>query len=248
MFKSIDMFGNSKQTWDTLRPTCKECLHESNMTKKEQITEYNKKYWEKTKKEQKEKNKKWRENNQVRMKQLNKLWLEQNKEHKKQKDAQYRKKNWEKKKIKNAEWQRKNYAKMKIDPKRRIELVQHKLKSNTSRRIREMLGQNKSEKCMDYVSCSIDKFRILLETKFQDGMSWNNYGENIDGGKTRAWHIDHKLPCSAFDLSNEIHKKACFHHKNLQPLWWNDNIRKHASFDKENFDNYIKWFIDVHVM
>jgi hypothetical protein len=59
--------------------------------------------------------------------------------------------------------------------------------------------------------------------------------------------IDHKIPCNAFDLSKEIHRRACFHYKNLQPLWWDDNIRKRASFDKDKLDNYIKWFTEVYV-
>jgi len=217
------------------------------MTNKEKTTEYNKKYWKKTKETQKEKNKKWREENQDRVKENMKRWLEENKEYKKKKDAEYRKKNKEKVNANLAKWKRQNYAKMKTDPARHLDFAHYKIKSNISRRIREILGQNKSDRCMDYVGCSLTKFRILLETKFQDGMSWNNYGENVEGGKTRAWHIDHKIPCNAFDFSKEIQKRACFHHKNLQPMWWDDNIRKHASFDKDQIDNYIKWFIEVYV-
>ncbi len=246
-FKPLDKFGKSRQTWDKLRPTCKDCLHQHNVENKEQRTEYNKKYWQETKDVQKEKNKQWRENNKEHMKEYNRKWVEANKEHKKQKDAEYRIKNWDKKKAYNAKWQRENYAKMKADPNRTTELTEYKIKTNTSRRIREILGQDKSKKCMDYVGCSLDKFRIMLETQFQDGMSWNNYGENVEGGKTRVWHIDHRIPCDAFDFTKEIHKNACFHYKNLQPLWWDVNIKKLNKVDKEAFDNYIKWYIDVYV-
>jgi len=246
-FKRLEIFGYSKQTWDKLRPTCKECLHQENVENKEQRTEYNKKYWQQTKEDQSEKNKRWREENKDRVKENMQRWLENNKEHKRNKDAEYRIKNWDKKKAYNAKWQRENYANMKTDPSRKQELVEHKIKNNTSRRIREILGQNKSEKCIEYVCCNLDKLKIMLETKFCDGMSWNNYGENVEGGNTRAWHIDHKIPCNAFDMNNEIHKKACFHYKNVQPLWWEDNIRKHDSVDTQAFDNYIKWYIDVYV-
>lgn len=246
-YKQIDKFGKSKQTWDNLRPTCKDCLHEYNVQTKKRKTEYNKLYWQKTMELQKEKNKKWRENNQERFKEHMKQWLEKNKEYKKKKDAEYRKNNWDKKKAYLAKWNRINYANMKSDPNRKIEFAKYKIKYNTSRRIREILGKNKLNTCINYIGCTLDKFRILLETKFQDGMCWKNYGENIHGGKTRVWHIDHKIPIKAFDLSNVIHKQACFHYKNTQPLWWDDNIRKKASFDKFKFDNYIKWYIDVYV-
>jgi len=48
-------------------------------------------------------------------------------------------------------------------------------------------------------------------------MTRNNYGE---------WHIDHIIPCAAFNMSNEIDQRICFHYTNLQPLWAVDNIRK----------------------
>lgn len=99
-----------------------------------------------------------------------------------------------------AKWNREYYAKLKNDPSRLNELAERKIKSNTSRRIRELLGQEKSNTCMNYVSCNLEKFRIMLESRFQDGMTWKNYGENIDGGQTRVWYIDHKIPCNAFDM------------------------------------------------
>jgi hypothetical protein len=244
-FKPLERFGASKQTWDSLRPTCKDCLHQHNMETKAERTEYNKKYWEATKDAQKEKSKVWRENNKERAKAYMKKWLEDNKEHKKQKDAEYRIKNWDKRKAQTAAWKKQDYQNLKTDESRKLEFANHKIKHNTSRRIREILGQNKSDSCMQYVGCDLDKLRILLESQFKDGMTWNNYGENAEGGKTRAWHIDHKLPCNCFDLTNEVHRRACFHYTNLQPLWWHENIQKKDSFDLEERDRYIRWFTEV---
>ena len=46
-------------------------------------------------------------------------------------------------------------------------------------------------------------------------MTWDNYGEDVFKDKVKAWHIDHIIPCNAFDFSNPTHVKACFYYKNL---------------------------------
>ena len=61
VYKNLDRFGFSKSTWDRLRPTCKDCLHQYNAEVVDSRTEYNKQYWQDTKEEQSVKNKKWRE-------------------------------------------------------------------------------------------------------------------------------------------------------------------------------------------
>jgi hypothetical protein len=234
IYKDVTIFGNSKTSWDKLRPTCKECLKENNLNNKEKMTEYNKKYWEETKEEQKEKNKLWRENNKEYTKQKNKEWRVENKEHIKQKDKEYKKKNWDKIKKNHNEWLRKNYLDMKTNPERKDEFIRHKIKSNTGRRIREILGSAKSERCIDYVGCTLDQLRNHLELQFVDDMMWENYGSE--------WHIDHIIPCNAFALENEEQLKACFYYKNLQPLWAVDNIVKSDKYLKEDYDNYMTFF------
>jgi hypothetical protein len=66
-----------------------------------------------------------------------------------------------------------------------------------------------------------------LEDQFEDGMAWENHGE---------WHIDHRRPCSSFDLVNEEEQRMCFHHTNLQPMWGAENISKSDSFDEDSFE------------
>lgn len=58
-------------------------------------------------------------------------------------------------------------------------------------------------------------FKEYMESKFLDGMSWDNRGE---------WHIDHIIPLSSATSEEEL-IKLC-HYSNLQPLWAEDNIRK----------------------
>ncbi len=50
-------------------------------------------------------------------------------------------------------------------------------------------------------------------------MSWENRSD---------WHIDHIIPCSAFDLSKPEQQAICFHYTNMQPLEAFRNRKKHA--------------------
>lgn len=85
--------------------------------------------------------------------------------------------------------------------------------------IRNQSGK-KAFKSMELLGCDIQTARSYIEAQFTRGMSW----ELVHSGKI---HIDHKMPCSVFDLTNPIHQKVCFHYTNLQPLWAVDNLTKH---------------------
>jgi hypothetical protein len=63
-----------------------------------------------------------------------------------------------------------------------------------------------------------------LEKTFKPGMTRYNNGKYY--GKNKVWHIDHIIPCSAFDLKCPLQQVLCFHHSNLQALWAEDNISK----------------------
>lgn len=101
---------------------------------------------------------------------------------------------------------------------KRINNNQFRLKKVLSSKLsQELSGIRKTRNSQKLLGCSIDKLRECLESKFQPGMSWNNYGE---------WHIDHIKPCRSFDLSIESEQLKCFHYTNLQPLWAKDNLSK----------------------
>ena len=231
LFKPLTSFGYSKATWDKCRPTCKDCLHVWNMQNREARTNYNKEYWQKTKEDQTEKNKKWRLENPEKVKECMKEWLIRNKDHKASKDREYRLANYERYKENHREWRSKQYARLREEAGEEFSKIQ--LKNNIGRRIREILGQKKSERCAYYVGCSLEDLRAHLESTFADGMSWDNYGQ---------WHIDHVFPCASFDITDETERKACFHYTNLQALWASDNIRKKDSCDMFKKDAYVATF------
>ncbi len=103
-----------------------------------------------------------------------------------------------------------------------------KRRSNVKNRIRMNLGtrlylavEKKHGNTMELTGCSKDDLYSHLESKFTEGMNWDNYGK---------WHIDHIKPCVSFDLTDTEEQKKCFHWTNLQPLWAIDNMRKGAKY------------------
>lgn len=81
-------------------------------------------------------------------------------------------------------------------------------------------GQRKSARTIELLGCPVEILRLILESQFQSGMTWENYGP--------VWHIDHIRPCASFDLSDSEQQKQCFHYTNLQPLWAHDNLSQGA--------------------
>lgn len=87
-----------------------------------------------------------------------------------------------------------------------------------SRLYKAVKNHSKSARTQELIGCTTDELLKHLESQFTDGMTWENYGE---------WHIDHIMPCASFDFSKEEEQRKCFNYKNLQPLWAEDNYRKH---------------------
>lgn len=98
----------------------------------------------------------------------------------------------------------------------------NKCKSCRSEYLKQWRSRNKA-KTFDLVSLSVEDLVAYLESKFQDGMTWENYGSD--------WHIDHIRPCASFDLTDPSQLAECFHYTNLQPLWAYDNLSKGARWE-----------------
>jgi Prasinovirus endonuclease VII len=94
------------------------------------------------------------------------------------------------------------------------------LKDQLRRRVLGALARAKAGKAgrtFELIGCTPQFLKEYLESKFKQGMSWAN---------RKLWHIDHAIPCAAFDLTDPQQQRACFNYKNLQPLWAMENLRK----------------------
>lgn len=102
---------------------------------------------------------------------------------------------------------------------RRSTSIAFRIADNLRRRVNSALhGKSKSSTTLTLIGCTIEELVFYLESKFVAGMCMDNYGT--------VWEIDHIIPCAKFDLSNPIEQQMCFHYKNLQPLFVEDNRKK----------------------
>ena len=127
-----------------------------------------------------------------------KVWYERNKQRVNEKAAVYSK------------------ERRKIDPN-------FKLSLNLRRRLNKAL-YNKSDtigSAVKDLGCTVSELKAYLESKFQAGMTWNNYGP-------KGWHLDHIKPLASFDLTDRKQFLEANHYTNLQPLWAVDNLKKNG--------------------
>jgi hypothetical protein len=92
---------------------------------------------------------------------------------------------------------------------------------------RAIKNKSKRESALKLIGCTIPELINYIEKQFQTGMSWDNYAHN-------TWHIDHIIPCAAFDLTKLEEQKKCFHYTNLQPLWADENYKKNDKLVTNN--------------
>lgn len=90
-------------------------------------------------------------------------------------------------------------------------------------RISRALKTKKDICSLDYLGCSLDELKVHLESLWQEGMTWDNYG-------VRGWHIDHIKPLDWF-AKNSSNPWEANYYTNLQPLWAKDNLSKGSKLD-----------------
>ena len=82
----------------------------------------------------------------------------------------------------------------------------------------------KRERTITLLGCSIEEFKHHIEALWEPGMTWDNYGHS-------TWVLDHIRPIASFDLTDPKQQRQCFNHKNIQPLWAEENRIKSDKWD-----------------
>lgn len=204
--KLCDEFPLQRGGKDGLSCLCREC-------KRERDRVYAKRYYARDKPRAKAKNKKWEEANPDKMSEAKRKYREAHKDEMRVWQREYSQRN---------KCRLRAYAREYAKERRKVDM-DFRLRDVLRKRLRNALsGRGKAESVMIMLGCTLEQLKQHLEAKFEGGMSWENYG--FDG-----WHIDHIIPCAAFDLTQDEEQRKCFHHTNLQPLWAEANRRKGAS-------------------
>lgn len=99
--------------------------------------------------------------------------------------------------------------------------------------------KNKANKAMhtkELINCSVKHLMNHLQgTAIKNG--YNNFDINNYSGK--EYHIDHIIPCDAFNLKCLYHQRLCFHWSNLQILKAEKNLFKSDMVDFSLVDKVI---------
>jgi hypothetical protein len=150
-----------------------------------------------------------------------KQYIQENKEYKLEYDRQYhqnhreillqkKREYYQQNKEKYFVWQQTGLGKFKSNIRG---LVYHSLKRSKEGRYK------KGKKTEEVLGCSLDEFIIYLQSIFTEGMTLENHGQGPG-----YWNIDHIIPLSSAKTEEEIYKLG--HYTNLQPLWFEDNMKK----------------------
>ena len=199
--KSCSEFSRDRAKKDGLYCQCKECNKKYNQANADWRREYMKKWHE----ENAEKVKKYRQENAENLSEKKKKYQQENAD----KIKGYRKK---------YDKNRRNsdpLFRMIYNLRRRLSSYCRAIKVKKSTRTKEMLG------------IDLAGFKSHIESKFQEGMTWENYGQ---------WHVDHIKPISL--ARNEQDIVELNHYTNLQPLWASENIKKSNKYEEASHGNF----------
>jgi hypothetical protein len=219
----LKFYVRSKQK-SGLTSQCKQCIKQYQTSIKTRKSEYDKKYRlinkSKLTERKKEYQKQNREHKNAYLREYMKKYREINRAERLEKYAEYNK-------IYQKAYREKNKKAIvkkqsEYNSKKYIQDLNYNLMCKLRARIKtgiKKVGGVKSQKTYDLLGCSYSEFKMYFQSKFTKGMTWEKFMNS-------EIHIDHIIPCSKFDLTNEAEQKICFHYTNLQPLWALDNLKK----------------------
>jgi len=245
IIKKLDQFGRSVKSKLGRHSHCKECSNQFRrlnkekyketrllyrLNNKQKIKEYDQKKREDPsfKKKKYYWDKKYRDANQLEIKKNKKEYYYKNKDKIRERIRTLYKDNSDlREKI--AQQNRKNYIKnpeaakersKKYKNRKRLTDPIYRLNEQISKGIRRSLKiKRPGAHWENFMPFNLKQLIKRLESKFENGMNFNNYGK---------WHIDHIIPLSHFKFNSidDINFKKAWSLTNLQPMWSFENQSK----------------------
>ena len=81
------------------------------------------------------------------------------------------------------------------------------------------------------IGCTHKELIEHIESQFEEGMNWDNYGSGENGDHVGCWHIDHIIPISKLV---GVEGARPNHYLNLRPMWGIDNLKKSNKLEYES--------------
>lgn len=104
-------------------------------------------------------------------------------------------------------------------------------------RIYNCLKNLKTKSHIEYLGTSTNDYLDWIMT-YNSDYNLDNYGP--------VWHIDHVIPLSKFDLSNEEEQLIAFNWINTMPLAAKENLRKNNRINTEQIIEHLKKLEEYH--
>ena len=129
---------------------------------------------------------------------------------------------------------RADYKKHKQAIRERKQCPKYRLVDSLRQRVYRVVKQQftPSAKTLELIGCSQDELISWVESHFEVGMTWENYG-------LHGWHLDHVVPVAKYmdNIEDPVAQRECFNMKNLKPMWATDNRRKSSLYKGINYRN-----------
>jgi hypothetical protein len=208
--KLLDEFSADKHGKYNRKSRCKLCVIKHYQANKEENNKRSRNYYKNNKEKILEQKKQYHQTNKEKILEYKKQYHQANKEQKKQ----YHQTN--KEKINKRErFRRKNDE-------------QHRTRKRLSSLLRKSLNTAKTTKknsTLNYIGCSIEFMKEHLNsTKKPD------WGDDL--------HIDHIIPKTSFDHTNDEEVKKCWNWRNLRYLPAEENMSKYNTLDMDLVKSY----------
>ena len=110
--------------------------------------------------------------------------------------------------------------------------IQYKLGVQLRKRLNMAIrNRAKAGSAVKELGCSIEFLVAHLESQFEPGMTWENWG-------LHGWHLEHIYPLAKADLSDPYEFAIVVNWRNLKPMWAKENIAKKDRVTRENIRHF----------
>lgn len=167
-------------------------------------------------------NKRCYQENREKILERNRRYAEKNREKIAAYQREYRRKNRQQLSAQDLEYYHKNAERIRQKRRQReAERPELRVVTTYRKRLSQLLKRRQGRpSSYKLLGCSPEEFLDHIERQLPRGCTWENYGHR--------WHVDHIIPCAAFDLSDPKQLRQCFHFTNLRPLLAKENLQKNA--------------------